>query len=110
MSQAAYDAQSRASLECDEAILGFDSGSWAAVPTVELVDNPRRFDNLWGRISVVMPSHLSALDCIETRSKGQSMIRFALEEAINMSGVSKFAVELNFINRHIGSPNRLYVA
>ena len=109
MSHSVYDAQSRVNFECDAVRLRVGMFRCTVTPSIEVMENPRRFGNLWCRITVRVPNWLPLLTSIETRLKRQPRIFFDLEESIRLTGVSNFSIELNEIHRHSRSPRQLHV-
>ena len=109
-SQGRCDAQSRTVFDCDAVM--FQTGRYrtTVVPIVDVYDNPRRFGNLWARIAVHPPQSLPSLSKMETLLKRQARIHFELEEAVSLTGVSTFAIELCVVNRHASAPRRLHSA
>ena len=109
-SQDLCDAQSRTMFDCDSVLLQSSRFRRTVVPIVDVYDNPRRFGNLWARIAVRPPQSLPSLSKMETLLKRQARIHFKLEEAISLTDVSTFAIELSVVNRHASAPRRLYSA
>ena len=109
-SQGRCDAQSRTVFDCDAVM--FQTGRYrtTVVPIVDVYDNPRRFGNLWARIAVHPPQSLPSLSKMETLLKRQARIHFELEEAVSLTGVSTFAIELCVVNMHASAPRRLHSA
>lgn len=109
-SQGLCDAQSRTVFDCDAVMLQSGRYRTTVVPIVDVYDNPRRFGNLWARIAVHPPQSLPSLSKMETLLKRQARIHFELEEAVSLTGVSTFAIELCVVNGHASAPRRLHSA
>lgn len=108
MSQAVYDAQSRATFEFDSLILRGGFFRAKLTPRIEVFDVPRRFGNIWARVTVEAPFRLLSIHRTETRRARQSWLSFNLAESVPLKKVASFTLELSAIHRHALAPKFLH--
>jgi hypothetical protein len=108
MSQAVQDAQTRVTLDFDE--MRFDHGTEevSVTPTIEVINSPQRFGQLWAKVIVVRPEGLLSMRKVRFLRRGQSWMQFELQEAVDMSKVSRVTFEVNFINQNQYAPRAFH--
>ncbi len=104
MSQAVYDAQSRKLLEFDSIILRDRFCRLRLKPQLKVIQEPRRFGNLWAQATVRGPFRIGSVDRVETRFTNERRLQFSLAESIPLKAVNSFTLELNVRHSHARAP------
>lgn len=107
-SQALQDNQARAFYQFDELQFLVNGHNVSAEPEVEIVQNPRRFGQLWSIIRVSRPDSLDFLKKIIFLHAGEKWMDFNVEEDIPLAGVSNIIFEINTANRNIHQPKSFH--
>lgn len=110
MSQAVVDSMCEVSCKANEIIYGLDQLQEKMDISMEVVDSPRRFGNLWARVTTPAPTGISALESIIFLEAGQETITMTLPEKIPLQRVSSIRVELNQLYSNVQAPNPLHPA
>lgn len=110
MSQAVVDSMCEVSCKANEIIYGLDQLQEKMDMSMEVVESPRRFGNLWARVTTPAPTGISALESIIFLETGQETITITLPEKIPLQGVSSIRVELNQLYSNVQAPNPLHPA
>jgi hypothetical protein len=110
MSQALIDSMCKVSFKANEIIYGLDQLQEKMAMSMEVVDSPRRFGNLWARVTTPAPTGISAVESIIFLEAGQETITMTLPEKIPLQRVSSIRVELNQLYSSAKAPNPLHPA
>lgn len=108
MSQSLYDSQARATFSFDELVLRHEALAISMPPTVNVIDSPRRFEQLWARVKVDRPAELHFLTDIELRRAGELWLELSLAESIPLTLVKTIALELNLHQHNVRAPKPSY--
>jgi hypothetical protein len=108
MAQMAVDTIGRTSFSADELIYCFGLQQKTQKVSLELVDSPRRFGNIWARVTTAAPTALTALESINLRKNGSEVSTIAFPELIPLHGVSTIRLELNQLESNVRAPNPLH--
>jgi hypothetical protein len=110
MSQALVDGMCEVSCKVNEIMYRFEQLQEKMDVSMELVDSPRRFGNLWTRVTTPAPTGIPALESIVFLESGQEAISMTLPEKIPLQRVSSIRVELNQLYSNVQAPNPLHQA
>lgn len=99
------DAVTRAALQCDEVVFKSESEQISCQPHVEVIDQPRRFGNLWASIAVAPPAELLCIDGIELRYGGVDRCGLDFPESVPMARVTAIRIEFHVLNSNARAPN-----
>jgi len=108
MSTGASDAQARATFQFDEVVFKCQGMQASSTPTIEIVDQPRRFGNLWARITTDCPTQFVFMDGIELFTNGKSRFGFFFAESLPLTQVCKVTLELNLLQYHARAPKPIH--
>lgn len=104
ISRVAQDSQARILFAVDEIRFQADRGSVSATPTVEIVDYPRRFRQLWAKLVVSKPRALTRLQRVDFLRDGAPHLHTVMMEAVPIERVSHLEFQLNVINQNVHAP------
>lgn len=97
MSQGAHDAQAREVFQFDEVVYRRESERESFLPKVEVISQPRRFGNLWGRLEVAKPINLPYIDEVEFLHDGQYWCGLEFPECVPMKNVAVVKFEFSLL-------------
>jgi hypothetical protein len=98
------DAQARAVFQFDEVIYTNGGEHVSRKPRVEVMEEPRRFGNLWARIQVAPPSKLPYVDKIELRNREDERGTLEFDELVPMSAVNTVNIEIQLLIYNVRAP------
>jgi hypothetical protein len=104
-SQELTDAWAQASFKCDEVICGTNAAAESLTPIVEVVDVPRRFGNLWARLTLPAPQSILSIQRFTLRHRGQDRCWTDLPEPWSTAAISSMIIELNYLDYNVRAPN-----
>jgi hypothetical protein len=104
MSELARDASARAVLQFDEVVYKSACERSSRHPQVQVIEQPRRFGNLWARLEVAPPADLAYIDAVELRHNGQDWITLEFPESVPMAGVRMARFEICVLTYHARAP------
>ncbi|SRR6266545_623096 len=104
-SQALTDARAQASFKCDEVICGTNAAAESLTPIVDVVDVPRRFGNLWARLTLPAPQSILSIKRFTLRHRGQDRCWTDLPEPWSTAAISNMIIELNDLDYNVRAPN-----
>lgn len=102
--QIARDEMLKAVLVFDEGVYQSGIVSEAQATKIEIVDLPRKFDNISAIIELPPPKSLSSIDALDLRVGKQSCLVLKLPEPISMDNVDRVRVELAFTISSVRAP------
>jgi hypothetical protein len=109
MSEAARDVLARAVLQVDEVILLTREGSsLTANPCVKIVEAPRRFENIWARITASIPACKVNMAQVALKKGGQDWTKLELAEPVGLEGVASINIELSMAIYNSRAPRPAY--
>ena len=108
MSRAAQDAQTRGTFDFDEVCFEHGADEISVIPTIEVIELPRRFGQLWAKVFVVWPQELLSMRMVRFLRQGESWMQLKLEETVEMSKVASVTFEINFVNRNLYAPRAFH--
>ncbi len=108
MSRSMQDTQTGVKFDFDEVC--FDDGTHeiSVTPTIEVIESPRRFGQLWAKVFVVRPENLLSMRKVQFLRKSKSWMQFELEETVEMSKVASVTFEINSVNRNLYAPRAFH--
>lgn len=104
------DSQTAIMLNANEIVYSLGSQQEMREISMEVVDNPRRFGNIWGRVTTSAPTTLSALKSIIFRENGTEITTISLPQQIPLRKVSSVRIELNQLVSNEKAPKPLHPA
>lgn len=99
------DLQARVTFKLNEVICRNKEDQQLLIPVVEVVDNPRRFNNLWANLSFNGSLNIPSVTGFTLRNDGEDMIYLDLEEPWLTKDVIKINLELNHLDSSVSAPN-----
>lgn len=99
------DEQARVSFKVDEVICRNKEDQQLITPVLEVIDNPRRFNNLWANLSFNGPLNISSVTEFTLRHDCKDRIYFDLEQPWLTKDVIKINLELNHLDSNVSEPN-----
>ncbi len=108
MSRAAQDAQTRVMFDFDEVCFEQEADEVSVAPTIEVIESPRRFGQLWAKVFVVRPEELLYMRKVRLLRQSKLWMQFELEETVEMSKVAKVTFEINSVNRNLYAPRAFH--
>ena len=108
MSRAAQDAQTRVTFDFDEVCFEHGADEISVIPTIEVIESPRRFGQLWAKVFVVWPQELLSMRKVRFLRQGDSSMQLKLEETVEMSKVASVTFEINSVNRNLYAPRAFH--
>lgn len=108
MSRAMQDAGTRAIFDFDEVRFEHGAVEISANPTIELVESPRRFGQLWAKVVVVRPDGLLSMRKVQFLSQGRPCMQMELDETVETSKVASVTFEINSVNRNLYAPRAFH--
>jgi len=99
------DSQARVTFKLNEVICRNEEDQQLLTPVVEVIDNPRRFNNLWANLSFNGPLNIPSVTGFTLRNDGEDMIYLDLEEPWLTKNVIKINLELNYLDSSVSAPN-----
>ncbi|MFM9966020.1 MAG: hypothetical protein ACKV2Q_32970 [Planctomycetaceae bacterium] len=99
------DSTTRVVLQYDEVVFKNESEQISCQPHVEVIDQPRRFGNLWAMIEVAPPAKLLCIDGIELRHGGEERGGLDFPESVPMARVTSIRIEIHVLNSNARAPN-----
>jgi hypothetical protein len=109
-SQMVVDSMGRVPFSADEIVYIFGLEQETQKISMEIVDDPRRFGNIWAQVITSAPATLTALESILFLQDGNETISLSLQELIPLHQVSSIRVELNQLESNVRAPNPLHSA
>lgn len=108
MSPVARDAMARAIFQFDDAL--FRGGHYVAslVPRVDVMDQPRRLENLWAQVVLEPPVELGDVDSIVLRKGDEERITLTFPEHIDLTDVASVTLEILFGSYNDKAPRPVY--
>jgi hypothetical protein len=110
MSQELKDSRSRVCCHADEVVYECQDEMSREKVKMVVVENPRRFGQLWAYCLTSKPKSLIALSRIVFFQNAEPAIWCNLEENIALEDVTEIRVELNFLDSNSKAPNPLHQA
>jgi hypothetical protein len=110
MSQRLVDEMGRVGFNANEIVFGLGIQQETHKICMEVIDAPRRFGNIWARVTTPVPAVLSSLESITFRLDGNETILMSLPELIPLRHVSSIRLELNKLESNVRAPNPLHPA
>lgn len=99
------DSQARVTFKLNEVICRNKEDQQLLTPVVEVIDNPRRFNNLWANINFNGPLNIPSVTGFTLRNDGKDMIYLDLEQPWLTKDVIKINLELNYLDSSVSAPN-----
>ena len=99
------DSQARVTFKLNEVICRNKEDQQLLTPVVEVIDNPRRFNNLWANINFNGPLNIPSVTGFTLRNDGKDMIYLDLEQPWLTKDVIKINLELNYLDSSVSAPH-----
>ena len=94
MSQAVIDGMVQATLSGDELVLRLGKSEMRHRCKFELINNPRRYGNIWGKLTIASPLELVAFRQLEIMNDGAEWLSLETLEEVSLIGVHSLSIEL----------------
>jgi hypothetical protein len=107
MSRSAQDAATGVKFDFDEVSFEHGAGEISVSPTIEVIDSPRRFGQLWAKVFVVRPKELLTMKRVQFLRESKWMMSVELDETVEISKVGSVTFEINSVLRNLRAP-RVY--
>ncbi len=98
------DAQARETFKVDEVICRNEDDQQSLTPAIQIIDSPRRFNNLWANLSFDGPLKISKITGFTLRNDGKDRIYLDLEEPWITKDITKINLELNHLDSSVNAP------
>lgn len=108
MSRAAQDSQTRVMFGFDKVSFEHEPDEVSVTPTIEVIESPRRFGQLWAKVLVVRPEELLSMRKVRFLRQSESWMQLELEETVDVSKVASVTFEINSINRNLYAPRAFH--
>ena len=105
LSDRVNDNATRAVLRFDELVYKCNEEKVSCRPRVEVIEQPRRFGNLWARIQGEVPATLTEIDELDLLQSGQFSGGLDLPECVPLARVSSIIFELHVLISNMRAPN-----
>ena len=108
MSRSMQDTRTGVMFDFDEVCFDGSTHGISVTPTIEVIELPRRFGQLWAKVFVVRPEELLSLKKVRFLRQSETWMQFELEETVDMSKVASVAFEINSVNRNLYAPRAFH--
>jgi len=108
ISQAVQDNQTRVLYEFDALQFPVGDDDITMQPEKEIVQNPRRFGQLWAIVRVRRPMSVNFLRNVRFLHEGKDWMEVEVEEDIPLAGVTDLNFEINTARRNVHQPKSFH--
>jgi len=108
MSELARDAMARAIFQIDDGLFKCGERDASVAVRVDIVDQPRRLDNLWARIKADIIPPIASIDSLVLRKDGEARLSLTFPERLPLTGVETVTVEVLFGSYNDKAPRPAY--
>jgi hypothetical protein len=108
MSELARDAMARSIFQIDDALFKCAEREVPVAVLVDIVDQPRRFDNLWARIRADVVPTIASIDSLALRKGSEVRLSLTFPERLPLAGLESIAVEILFATYNDKAPRPSY--